>query len=135
MNGCVCVCEVEHHSGYIHYTFSLTHFLSTLSLSRSLSFAPSLARLLSLSRARALSLSLSQRLTYLRGHAMSPKLRFWQKRTEFLKSRCTYKGALYCKFIQEMLTFSSCLISIARHTDVGFNYRLSNLLCAIGVCC
>ena len=32
----------------------------------------------------------------MRGHAMSPKLRFW-------------------------------------HTDVGFNYRLSNLLCAVGV--
>mmetsp|Transcript_98988 Transcript_98988/g.159615 ORF Transcript_98988/g.159615 Transcript_98988/m.159615 type:complete len:458 (+) Transcript_98988:1-1374(+) len=37
-----------------------------------------------------------KRLTYLRGHAMSPALRFW-------------------------------------HTDVGYNYRLSNLLCAVGV--
>lgn len=37
-----------------------------------------------------------KRLTYLRGHAMSPTMRFW-------------------------------------HTDIGYNYRLSNLLCAVGV--
>lgn len=40
--------------------------------------------------------ALASRMVYLRGHAMSPEIRFW-------------------------------------HTDIGFNYRLSNLLCAIGV--